>query len=209
MEEPDNREDVIRRFWRDKSLTTSNRWTGQELLQFELGLLRQVSPRPNSVLDLGSGHGDLSRAYASSRCQLTAVDFEQHFGEAFRGKNHTFINESVTDFRSYERWEIILLMGVVTHLTEEEAAPLYRRIHDFLADDGKAIIKHQVGVREEVKFSGYSEALGSDYWARYPDFRKEQSLLESIFAVVDVLKYPRRFNPWPNTMHVAFICSIS
>lgn len=197
---------VIRAFWKKRAELDSNRWTAPELLEFELELLKSINPSPSSILDLGSGHGELSRSYAAGTANITAVDFEDRFRKAFLEKNTTFVKCNVTQFETDRTWEIVLLMGVVPYLTGKEASDVYERISRMISDGGAAVIKHQVSAAAEKIFDGYSEELGKDYWARYPSMEAELRSLRRFFHIVTPITYPDRFQRWPDTKHVAFVC---
>lgn len=201
-----SRQAIIRSFWRDMAKQASNRWTTRGILEFELALLAEVAPAPKKVLDLGSGHGELSRRFAAGEALLTAVDFEDGFRDSFSGRRERFILCDVLDFESEESWDVVMLMGVALYLTGQEAYQLYKKIGSFLESGGIAIIKHQVTKGREKIFQGFSENLGRDYWGRYPNLSDEYSSLARVFSSVEKVEYPKQFNGWPDTEHVAFLC---
>jgi SAM-dependent methyltransferase len=194
---------VVRAFWERKSREASNRWTPDEMLAYELGYLRELAPRPGSVLDLGSGHGELSRPLAGAG-RLVAVDFVDAYARSFREPNHTFVAQSVAEFETTETFDVVLLFGVVTY--EPDEPPLYAKVARCLAPDGVAVVKNQCARDEEFVTTGYSQALGTEYSGRYPLAEQQRERLERCFASVEVRPYPERFNAWPNSAHVAFVC---
>lgn len=200
------RKSTIKSFWQDIALLKSNRWTGEAFIKFELDLLRSLNRNPDSILDLGSGHGELSKTYASGKAQLTAVDFEITFNNSFSAPNERFILCDVLDFETSETWDVVLLMGVALYLTDEESSRLYQKISAMFTKAGVAIIKHQVRLGEGKIFNGYSQELGSQYWGRYPSLDREHKMLRDVFPIVHQVPYPDEFNRWPDTRHMAFVC---
>lgn len=179
------------------------------MLAFELGLLREAMPRPRSVLDLGSGHGELSRPLCNAvGARLVAVDFAPAYGRSFTGSREVFVAASVTEFATRERFALVLLFGVVTSLDEADESPLYATMARSLEQGGVAVVKNQCARDEGFVTSGYSEQLGSDYSGRYPAASDQQARLLETFASVERHDYPERFNPWPNSAHVAFVCRV-
>jgi SAM-dependent methyltransferase len=196
---------IIRDFWEHKSREQRNRWTSDEMLAYELGYLRELAPRPRSVLDLGSGHGELSRPLAGE-ARLLALDFAPAYARSFSAPNHEFMAGDVGAFDTEERFDVVLLFGVVTSIDEADEPPLYAKMAGLLAPGGVAVVKNQCALGEEFVATGYSEALGADYSGRYPLAERQRARLLEAFGTVELRPYPPQFNPWENSAHVAFVC---
>lgn len=198
--------EVVRQFWADKAQSTSNRWTSPDMLEFELALLGPLAAEAANVLDLGSGHGELSRQLCPPGRRLLAVDWEEGFASAFVEPHHEFRVSLVTDFNSAERFDLVLLFGVVTCLELHQELQAYDRLAASLATGGTAVVKNQCAVAGEFVVDSHSEALGTRYSGRYPAQDEQQARLRDVFADVEAVPYPDAFNPWPNSRHVAFLC---
>lgn len=198
--------DVVRRFWESRSQQPSNRWTSAELLDWEIEQLRPLAVGAETILDLGSGHGELSRAVAPVGARLVAVDYAPAYAGSFIEPQHEFVEQGLDRFQTAERFDLILLFGVVTCTEVALEEQLYARIGKWLTDDGQLIVKHQCATGESFVHSGFSEDLGADYSGRYPNAAKQAELLRRFFADVEVHPYPARFNRWPDSVHVAFHC---
>lgn len=196
---------TIRAFWERRSREGRTRWTPAAMLEYELAWLRAIVPPGRPVLDLGSGHGELSRPLASGS-RLVAVDFAPGYGASFTEPGHEFVESSVQAFDTSERFGAVLLFGVVTALEEADELPLYRRIGGWLEDGGVAIVKNQCAVDEQFVVSGYSEELGADYSGRYPTAAEQGARLREAFATVEVRPYPPELNRWETSAHVGFAC---
>jgi SAM-dependent methyltransferase len=205
---PDERVDhaVIKAFWDEKSREESNRWTSNAMLDHEIAMIRSLAPSPASVLDLGSGTGELSRAVAGTDARLLAVDFAPAYARSFTAPGHRFVASSLDAFDTDERFDLILLFGVVTSMDRDAELPLYRRMTRWLAPGGLALVKNQCSVGDEFIKTGYSPALDADYSGRYPDRAGQVARLREAFANVEVMPYPEHLNAWETSVHVAFVC---
>jgi choline kinase/SAM-dependent methyltransferase len=198
--------EVIRAFWASKSLEERNRWTSDAMLAHESALLGELVPAPRSILDLGSGHGELSRPLAGDVADLLAVDFAPAYARSFTGPRHTFQAGGLDAFESAAQFHLVLLFGVVTSLDATQEQWLYERMSRWVADDGVAVVKNQCAIGEEFVMTGWSEALGADYSGRYPNVDEQADRLRRAFETVEVLPYPRHLNSWETSVHVAFVC---
>jgi SAM-dependent methyltransferase len=200
--------EIVRNFWRSKSNQKSNRWTGIDFLDYEvkfIGDLLKSAPPSISILDLGSGAGELSKRIQRDNDRLTAVDYEKNFGRFFNAtQNQHFIQEDVTNYKSYLKFDLILLFGVVIYLTKSEERKIYEVILNCLAKGGTAVIKHQVSLNEEVCINSFSEELKTDYSARYPSRLETEVTLKSVFSHVEPLSYPNKFNRFENMKNIAY-----
>lgn len=198
--------DVIRAFWARKSQEERNRWTSDAMLVHERALLDQLAPARRSILDLGSGHGELSRPLAGDTADLLAVDFAPAYARSFTGPRHRFEAGGLDAFEPDDQFDLVLLFGVVTSLDADEEERLYERMAGWLSDDGVAVVKNQCSTGDEFVKTGFSEALGTDYSGRYPSVEEQASRLRRAFATVEVVPYPQHLNTWETSAHVAFVC---
>jgi cyclopropane fatty-acyl-phospholipid synthase-like methyltransferase len=199
---------LINAFWDEVAKqSASNRWTSSDILEYERDALSSLFHKGQRVLDLGSGHGELSRSLNSSESELIAVDFVEAYAESFRACNELFLCSQVTDYRPAGLFDIVLLFGVVTYLSEAEELDIYETIRKCLKDTGVALIKNQCAVKDELNFEGFSTDLGREYCSRYPAFESQLKNLQHSFTNVNIIRYPSRFNKWENTFHVLFECT--
>ena len=208
-EDPENLdEEVIRSFWARKAEQASNRWTSQEMMSFELDLVGPLAREGSSILDLGSGHGELSRGISGEGNRLVAVDWEQRFASSFTSDGQMFVHSRVNEFEAIESFDLVLLFGVVTCLPLAAEIKTYSIAASALAKSGTLVVKNQCAHEEEFAVNLFSQALGERYSARYPAFQSQLDRLSDLFGQVDVIKYPQQFNQWENTYHVAFVCKL-
>jgi SAM-dependent methyltransferase len=177
-------------------------------LNYDIDLVKSLSPSPKSVLDLGCGSGELSKALISIGGHLTAVDFEKGFARFFPGPKEEFFCSDVVSFEIEKEFDLILAFGLVTHLDPQSETQLYLNISKMLAPGGIALIKNQVSLgTEDFVFNGYSEKLKVHYSARYPSVATQSERLDPMFEDVSIHMYPQEHQHQKDTHHVLFICS--
>jgi 2-polyprenyl-3-methyl-5-hydroxy-6-metoxy-1,4-benzoquinol methylase len=192
---------IMAKFWKEKANQKSNRWTSHELLKYELNFCSRFKNNETSILDLGSGSGDLSRNLASNTNKLTAVDYIETFSRHYTKLNHKFINFKAEEFISTNKFDLILLFGVISSLTEEQEARLYKNVSTFLSSKGVFIIKNQFSRSAQKIVNSYSKKLNSQYSARYPLLLESTDLLKVNFKNLEIHNYPEHFNEHNDTYH--------
>ena len=196
----------IREFWRSRAAAQPTRWTPGGLLSYEVAYLQAAAPAPEAILDLGSGAGELSRALCTPVTKLDAVDFTEAYRKYFVQPGQVFHLSSVLSFEPTQQYDLVLLFGVCTYLSEDEESRMLKRLPSFLNPGGLAVVKHQCSNGETINFSGWSEDLNAEYTARYPSVEGQEVRLRASFKSVRRLTYPSRFQQWPDTEHVGFVC---
>ena len=198
--------EAIAQFWKLRASTGVTRWTNTSLLEYELETLRKIAPKINHVLDLGCGHGELSRQLCRRDIRLHAVDMEPSFAASFSQENFFFELGEVAQFRSATTYDLILLFGVITYLTSDEECRAYANIAGLKQKEGVVVVKNQCSVDEEFIFDDQSKDLGSRYIGRYPNLAAQLARLKECFSTVEVLKYPSCFRFHETSEHVMFVC---
>jgi len=200
--------DFVRSFWQRRAETGATRWTADEFFLYEQNVLRPHVAEGASILDLGSGFGELSRSICPDSGKLTAVDLMHEYSSAFEeDARYVFVQSSVDTYVPTRTFDVVLLFGVVTHLTVEQEQRTYAVIRSALAEGGTAFIKNQCSDDSDLWIDTYSEALQCDYQARYPSVATQQKLLREKFRLVESITYPPNLKTHQNTSHVLFVCS--
>ena len=134
----------------------------------------QVS-REMKVLDLGCGTGRWAFEFAKHCKRVVAVDFavgmiDRALKEASeRGiKNIDFKVASVEKFRSPEKFDIIILSGVLVYFNDTELATILENIRQHLISGGKVISRETVAIdrRQELQ-NEFHEKINDSYSAIY------------------------------------------
>lgn len=203
--------EIIDAFWESRTsvenprLATNYRDDGR--LRIDVALVLEHLRENASILDLGAGTCTLAWELLPYVRRIVAVEkflgFLESAGDA---PSLEKVCSDVMEFQTREKFDAILLFGVVNFLTHEEAQQLYANCSQMLAEDGLLIVKHQCGVREEIVVDKYSEELQSHYHARYPSVSEERALMEQIFKTEVIDVYPAEINRWENTHFYAYVC---
>jgi len=201
---------VVRKFWENYSKKKDNRvgFTSATMYEWELSEVSRIIPHVGYLLDLGSGHGNLSRKLINEKSHLLAVDWMEEYKASFCRPNESFICSPLESFETKIRFDHVLLFGVITHLNKSEEINIYKKIAKFLKPNGCAIVKNQCSIDKEFFINGYSEKLNSDYSARYPSIVDQQKRLEKYFSKVRIIKYPLEYNYWENSCHIMFALNL-
>jgi hypothetical protein len=131
---------------------------------------------------------------------IHAVDFMPDFLRHADPRLTTEVGD-VRTYRSDERFDLVLLLGVITYVeSAADRADLYERCAQMLAADGSPLlIKAQFGVEHEVVVDTDSEALGARYRGIYPYLPDEVALLSERFDVEVRDPYPDALSPHADT----------
>ena len=176
------------------------------MLQYEYGWLSRYAPPGARILDLGSGPGELSSRLLTEDGSLTLVNKYQDFlKQAPVGHNIRHVCADVLDFADTESYDLILLFGVVTHLEENEEMQIYQNVAKLMRPSGALVVKNQVSHATEKLVEGYSTNLKHEYCGRYPGLFEQHERIAHHFKRVEIVRYPKHFNPWPDTLHAAFV----
>lgn len=201
-------EDFAKDFWAQRAAATHDtiRWTADEMLDFDAALVARELRGGESLIDLGCGTGDLALAVLDRVDHVTLVDMIADFLD--RIPEDPRITKEVSDLGTYQSdqvFDIGLLFGVVTHLSEAAENEVYALLRR-LVPRGVVIVKNQCGVDETLEIDTMSAEFESRYQARYPAILEQAERLRDHFEEVTTVRYPSTFNKWENSAHVAFIC---
>jgi 2-polyprenyl-3-methyl-5-hydroxy-6-metoxy-1,4-benzoquinol methylase len=197
-------------FWARRAQETegSIRWTNQQMLLHDQSLVEAVLPDGGELLDLGCGTGDLFQPFLDRLEHVTAVDMVPDF--IARIPHHPRLEGVVSDLLAFtptRSYDVAVLFGVVTYLMTDDERAVYEMLRGAVRPGGSVVVKNQCSRGEEIMVDGWSEAIAQRYVARYPSVAAQRELLETIFQTVTVKEYPEELNPWPDTYHVAYVCS--
>jgi len=201
--------ELVKEFWRKRTGLEDNRWTPTPFLKFEIEKVQEflIDNRKLNILDLGSGSGSLSRHLTKPNDTLTAVDFESSFERFFhQDPRYNFIHCEVDKFISSQKYDLILLFGVVTYLTAQKEDITYQNMKSMISNDGLVIVKNQCSDSDEFIFNGFSKELATNYSARYPNSLEQRDRLLKQFNEVVIVEYPSWSKKYRNSSHLMFIC---
>ena len=73
---------------------------------------------------------------------------------------------------------------------------------------GLLIVRVHCALEEKIVVDGFSEELGTDYFAEFRPVKEEEQLLKDIgFKNVETFDiFPDTLNVWDNSRHFIFVC---
>jgi SAM-dependent methyltransferase len=196
--------ETIKNFWRDRAGYDESRWTSNEMLEFERMYLDAfLPPSPITILDIGSGSGQLSKSIKRLGDKLIAVDQEVGFQKYFVGDDMEFIHCNAADFKFEKQADLILLFGVINYLTDQEISEIFTRVAYLPNRDLQFIVKAQFAINEHYGFDKFSSELNFQYSARYLKFDSFLNFLEVFKKRLEIIEYPPGFNQKKGFVHKA------
>ena len=211
----DERADLIKQFWEERGKriedpTIAARFRADDRLGYDLELVHRCCKPDSKVLDLGAGTCELSCHLAPHVREIVAVDFvEELLTKRPLPPNIRPVVSDIRTFRSEEKFDVILLYGVLTYILDDaDVLTIYGNIRRMLSPDGVCIIKHQSGVWDTVRVDNFSEEFQTHYVAIYRHIETELELLKGLFDVEVLDAYPAHLNRWENTHFYAYICRL-
>lgn len=175
----------------------------------ELDFLKKYCDSDTTVLDLGSGSGLIINKLLPFVKHITAVEKYEGFSKFIvDDPNMAVINADLIGFKIRSTYSVVLCTGVGQCFPKHEMTDIYKNIFDMVEDGGLFISRMHCGIKEDVLVNGYSEELGTDYFAEYRSLENEVALIKEIgFTSVETFDFlPDSINVWDNTRHYYFIC---
>lgn len=198
----------IQQFYANRAATmdSSIRWTHPAMLAFDSSVVLRAAAELSrfSWIDVGCGSGDLQRSLVNHYAFAVGIDAEAGMAKFWPiGPNSMFIPSSGGDVELAASVDLVTGFGLITCLEIDEELKLLAKARQW---SQRAVFKHQVAHSEEIHFSGFSEHLQSNYWARYPSVRGQEERLKDFWDDVEIVRYPAELNQHADTFHAAFIC---
>lgn len=210
-------EKKAQQFWSNKNITDikddPTRHGDNERLMYDLNHILNVlgNKNVNSLLDLGAGTGQLTKAINTKISIKKRVLVEKNLTfikQITKEKNMNLVNEDIHDFclNHNNMYDLILLFGVMNSIERGNAYKIYKLLENMMDKDSILIIKHQCGIKQEVIIDNYSSKLKSFYTARYPHHEDELTTLKNVFDVQVYDIYPKELNKFTNTHFFSYVC---
>lgn len=176
---------------------------------YDVNFVKNYACSESSLLDLGAGTGLLINNLTANFKEIVAVEKYKNFSDFIEKlDNVTVINEDILNFNIDKKFDLVTIFGVMNFFNYHEASKIYSKAYRFIKTDGKLIVKHQMGINEDVIVNGHSEELNTYYFSHYRQIDKEVELLKQTgFSRVEIIDiYPSEFNRWENTHFYALVC---
>ena len=177
---------------------------------YDINFIKNLGDKDTKLLDLGSGTGLLINSLVESFGEITAVEKYKKFTEFIvKSNNIVIVNEDVLCFHPTQKYDVITAFGLMQFFNFKETQVVYKMVFNALNTLGVFVVKHQMGICEDVSVNGYSSELGTDYYSNYRWLENELNLLRDVgFKISEVADiYPPEFNRWDNTHFYAIVCT--
>lgn len=115
----------------------------------------------SKVLDLGCGDGRWCRLLINRCKEYVGVDISQQFIKKAceKYKNDTkvkFLNVTAQDYVSKEKYDLILIIGLITYLSDDEVTRLSDNCRNMLNEDGQVILSNVTSKEKQPHRMVYS-----------------------------------------------------
>lgn len=174
----------------------------------EIAFLRDHISPDADVLDLGSGTGLIINKLIDHVAGITAVEKFEGFTRFIRHHdNMLVINSDLIGFKIRKAFDVALLFGVAQCFAKEEMRDIYANLFDMVRPGGKLIVRMQCGLHADILVDGFSQELGTHYFAEYRQRDHETAFLQEFgFTGIEVFDiFPDTLNVWDNSRHFIFI----
>ncbi len=181
----------------------------KDFSKYDIEFMKKFSSRSKSLLDLGAGTGLLIGHLAKNYKKIVAIEKYSEFSKFIsKSPNIEVINMDLLEFKADCCFDYVSLFGVMNYFNKEEAISIYEKALYSLKEEGRLIVKNQMGIDDDVVVDGFSEELQTNYYSEYRHIDKEIELLKNIgfrnIEIVDI--YPKEYNRWDNTHFYALVC---
>lgn len=176
---------------------------------FDIELVRPFGgERTATLLELGAGTGLMTNELNRYFSKIVAVEKYTELAKFIKSEPNVSIRiADLLNLKPVETFDVVILFGVMNFFNEKEAQYIYRFAHDSLKKNGTLIVKHNMGVLDDVYVDKFSEELNTYYFSHYRSLDNERKMVsENGFLVNEVIDiYPKEFNRYSNTHYYALI----
>jgi cyclopropane fatty-acyl-phospholipid synthase-like methyltransferase len=192
-------EDIFNR--RAKDLNDHDPWRyGEELSrrtdEIEYVWVIRNTRNRSSLLDVGCGTGRHALVLSSLFEEVVAVDFAKENIRILNDKATDTDNISTEvckaqDISRFDRsFGVLLGIGLVQYLTDDELVKFFADAHKLLEADGQLMLKIPTTTDDSFVFNGYSDLLKSNYYSNYRNIR---DIIDASKEYFDLIKVERTF----------------
>lgn len=185
--------DNIKKFWENRA--TKEKFLWSDLTEDNYNIIKPYLKPSFRVLDLGAGSCELPHRISTCVQHVDAVDFVIPQDIKLNPKID-FYNSDIMSFEAGGNYDLIILFGVMNFLYEKRFL-VYKRLSDFLRQDGIVIFKHQCGNDHDVFVNTVMD--NADYEATYQHYYSQLSEISLFFEIIESGKAYQRTNVHRNT----------
>lgn len=102
--------------------------------------IAHYTKKPGKVLDIGCGLGEVLSVFQENGWNCLGIEFNEFAANYATEKFHlNIINKSIYDFEASEKFDLIMLWGVLEHFYNPQK--ILKKIFELLNDDGLLVIE--------------------------------------------------------------------
>lgn len=123
-------------------------------------LIKKIITSDSSVLDIGCGNGRYARALLPDIVEYVGTDISKGFIDSatteFSDSKAVFIHSPAHKFIIEKKFDVILMIGLLTYMNDDEIVEMISNCHNMLKPGGRIIVRN-VGSNESVRifYGGY------------------------------------------------------
>lgn len=118
--------------------------------------IKKYFSKPGKVLDIGSGLGEVLSVFQENKWICTGIEFNKFAADHSREKfGLNIVNKSIYDFDSSEKYDVIMLWGVLEHLYDP--LKILKKVYSLLKNDGLLVL--EVPSADSVLVRYYEKSL--------------------------------------------------
>ncbi|NQU87007.1 MAG: class I SAM-dependent methyltransferase [Mariniphaga sp.] len=120
----------------------------------EIVLRKLISTNQNTkILDLGCGDGRYAKLYSHNISKYVGIDISETFiindKELIKSNNIEFIHSAAHEFIYPDKFDYILLIGLITYMNDDEISQMCDNCVGMLNDQGKIILRNVVNTKNK------------------------------------------------------------
>ena len=148
--------------------------------EFDINFLKRYADTSKVLLDLGAGTGATINELRNDFKNIIAIEKFKEFSK-FIDKDIKVLNIDLNEIEELPKVDIITAFGVFNHFDEQQVKNVYKKVFNSLNDEGLFIVKHAMGLKDDVFYET------DKYWAIYRKITKEiDFFIESGFSLLKI-----------------------
>ncbi|AMV31838.1 cyclopropane fatty acyl phospholipid synthase [Pirellula sp. SH-Sr6A] len=143
-----NPEYIDYREW--KGWGRENALSGANARYFEKEIFRDLTRKPNSLLEIGFGNGEFLEWAKTQNLNITGLEIIPELvtaavSKGFEAFHSNIASESEDNSLAGRKFDCIVAFDVIEHLSTEEIRHFLKKVRDLLSDDGRVILRFPNG----------------------------------------------------------------
>jgi cyclopropane fatty-acyl-phospholipid synthase-like methyltransferase len=148
--------------------------------EFDINFLKRYARTNKILLDLGAGTGATINELTNDFKKIIAIEKFEEFSKFIDNKIEV-LNLDLNEIEVLPKADIVTAFGVFNHFDEQQVKNIYKKVFTSLSEGGIFIVKHAMGLKNDVFYET------DKYWAVYRKLTREiDFFIESGFSLLKV-----------------------